>query len=530
MKVVLPDSLLQRNAGTLQRINAALGVVTFDMRSSQKGAVLCNMMLGAFGCFVLIFTLRVNFRPHKFVGEVDGPARPLSWVWLMTSLGIPYGFVLSSLGLMISPLEAERLWPEDHSAALGLLMSASGIAQLFGPLAGYLSDICRCHLGRRRPVLIWMACVLWTLSFCLWYLSLCELRYTYLLTLGCFHMALNIMLTTQAGLVPDLVPKCQQEVAGGCAAANMLIGAVASTVYAHFTESWDYHAVYGIYAVQLAVFTVLVCASGREINTAVIASDGEDAEISWQQTILQNYTFDVQKYRAFALLLVTKTMYASQVVIKAFLLFFLQDTFRSLPKSSYEDMVGQIIVAAEAPAAMAAVTVMFWASEKHLTRDNATRNARSSLVNAQMGLCWMGCLWLGGLWIGYLANDQSEQAPAAELKRIWMPHLLGVFAIWGLGQGVYVAGDQALGFALLPDRSEASRYLGFTSITLCLGSILGSVASASLLAFFGSGAKEGCSYAFSGYVALFVFAAILSVCTAAVARYIDASSAAALEE
>jgi len=348
--------------------------------------------------------------------------------------------------------------------------------------------------------------------------------------LACFHIALNVLLSTQAGLVPDLVPKSQQEVAGGCAAGNVLIGAAAASVYAHVAKTLDYHAVYGIYAVLPATFTILVCVSCREKNTDINTSESEGTEISWQEQVMQNYTFDWRKYPDFSLLLVTKTMYASQVVVKAFLLFFLQDTFRSLPKSSYEDMVGEIIVTAEIPAAMAALTVMLWASEKHPAVDNLAFDARSSLLNIQLGLYWMACLWLAGLWVGYLANLQSENTQAAVLEGTWMPRLLGVFAIWGLGQGVYIAGDQSLSFAILPDPSEASRYLGFTSLTVCLGSVLGSVASASLLAFFGSGAKEGRSYAFTGYVALFLFAAALSACTAAIARNIQVGRPATLEE
>lgn len=375
-------------------------------------------------------------------------------------------------------------------------------------------------------MLMWTACVLWTFSFCLWYCSAHKLRVTFLITLACFHTALNVLLTTQQGLVPDLVPKSQQEVAGGCAAGNVLIGAAAASVYAHFTKAWDYHAVYGIYAVLLATFTILVCVSGREKNTDINTSESEGTEISWQDKLVQNYTFDWRKYHDFSLLLVTKTMYASQVVVKAFLLFFLQDTFRALPKTSYENMVGEIIVAAEIPAAIAALAVMLWASEKYSAVDNLACDSWSSLFNIQLGLCWMACIWLAGLWVAYLANLHSETTQVAVLESIWMPRLLATFAMWGLGQGVYIAGDQSLSFAILPDPSEASRYLGFTSLTVCLGSVLGSVASASLLAFFGSGGKEGRSYSFTGYVALFLFAALLSACTAAFARNIQVGRAA----
>eukprot|EP00929_Paragymnodinium_shiwhaense_P025030 TRINITY_DN15235_c0_g1_i3.p2 TRINITY_DN15235_c0_g1~~TRINITY_DN15235_c0_g1_i3.p2 ORF type:complete len:117 (-),score=23.80 TRINITY_DN15235_c0_g1_i3:90-440(-) len=82
-------------------------------------------------------------------------------------------------------------------------------------------------------------------------------------------------------------------------------------------------------------------------------------------------------------------------------------------------------------------------------------------------------------------------------------------ALWGLGQGTYLAGDQAMSFTLLPDQKQASRYLGFTSICSFAGCCLGGSVAGGLLSILGQGAKEG--YALPGYVAIFAFASLLSL-------------------
>ncbi|CAE8692012.1 unnamed protein product, partial [Polarella glacialis] len=75
-------------------------------------------------------------------------------IWALTVLNLAYGFSLAAQGLVILPLEAERMWSDSQSMGLGILAATSGIAQLISPLAGHWSDTWCSRLGRRRPLLL----------------------------------------------------------------------------------------------------------------------------------------------------------------------------------------------------------------------------------------------------------------------------------------------------------------------------------------------------------------------------------------
>jgi len=455
--------------------------------------------------------------------EIAARAAPCSpvQIWAITALNMPYGFAVAALGLMVVPLETERLWPESHSMALGCLAALAGMAQLVGPQAGYWSDTYRSSLGKRRPVLLISVAITCTLTFGLWFLSLQKLRVAYAATFLLQQIALNIILSTQAGLVPDLVPASQQDLAGGFSAANTLVGCVAASAYVHFAKAWDYHFIYVAISSLLAIVCLVVCFAAKEASSLAPRHLTQDEQHGGLlHGLADNYTFDRSKYPDFFLLLVTKTLYCASVVVKGFLLFFVQDLFRSLPDSKYEDMVGQMAVTAEVSAALMASALILWFS-KTSAQSTAGEGptSRLNLLCLCGGAAWMSILWFGPVIQGGWAHSQSGYLDSQTLASIWLPRMLVALGIWGVGQGVYLAGDQALAFALIPDRSQASRFLGFSSVCACIGSVVGGGMAAGLLAFFGAGDPNG--YAFPGYAAIFMFASMLSAAITAIGSRIS---------
>merc|ERR1711933_9961 len=101
----------------------------------------------------------------------------------------------------------------------------------------------------------------------------------------------------------------------------------------------------------------------------------------------------------------------------------------------------------------------------------------------------------------------------AEAATTWSPAMISGVALWGLGQGLYLAGDQALSFMLLPSTQEAGRCIGFVTLTTSAGAALGGALCGSLLAGFGdnSALTSGAQYAFPGYAAIFIMAAIYCI-------------------
>jgi len=356
-------------------------------------------------------------------------------------------------------------------------------------------------------------------TFALWYLSVQKLRHIYAAVFFLQQLALNMLLSVQSGLVPDLVPESQMDLAGGASAANVLIGAVAACGYVHLARTADYHLTYGVIVSFTLTFSAFVCAIARE-KSSLHSSGGtssQRSESSHHGSWVDLYTFDVRKHRSFAVLLLTKTLYCASVVVKGFLLFFVQDLFESLATSRYEDMVGEMAATAEIAAALSAFGLMLYLGKTPAEKSagktapdlpGSNSSASRSFFYLRSGASWMSLLWLVPVILGGLANRAKSSVAAEELVATWLPPMLVGLAIWGLGQGVYLAGDQALAFALVPDRSEASRFLGFSSLCASVGSVVGGGTAAGLLAFFGAGKATG--YAFPGYAAIFIFASLLS--------------------
>merc|ERR1719189_875719 len=92
-----------------------------------------------------------------------------------------------------------------------------------------------------------------------------------------------------------------------------------------------------------------------------------------------------------------------------------------------------------------------------------------------------------------------------------------VVGIWGVGQGLYLAADQALGYALIPDQREASRYFGLMSVATAVGAAGGGAICSGLLYVFGALLypeqipSDGAGYSFPGYMALFLSAVCLNL-------------------
>merc|ERR1712008_591035 len=124
-------------------------------------------------------------------------------------------------------------------------------------------------------------------------------------------------------------------------------------------------------------------------------------------------------------------------------------------------------------------------SEKSARKDPHSQ----SLWALILGSLWMGIFWYGPLLVGLRVNQSYEgNRPAAE--PVWFPVMVAGTAIWGSGQGFYLAGDQALSFTLLPDKNEASRYLGFSSLCAFGGATIGGAVCGTLLTVVGAGSRS----------------------------------------
>merc|ERR1712113_1103798 len=102
------------------------------------------------------------------------------------------------------------------------------------------------------------------LTFSLWFLSRVRLPSAYLVAFFLQQVALNVVTSTQLGLVPDVVPPSKRGFAGAASAANTLVGALAGLFSVQLFGTWDYHFNYGLIVGLTLVSCVVVFAAADE--------------------------------------------------------------------------------------------------------------------------------------------------------------------------------------------------------------------------------------------------------------------------
>eukprot|EP00401_Gymnodinium_catenatum_P014255 CAMPEP_0117500358 /NCGR_PEP_ID=MMETSP0784-20121206/22735_1 /TAXON_ID=39447 /ORGANISM="" /LENGTH=507 /DNA_ID=CAMNT_0005295565 /DNA_START=117 /DNA_END=1640 /DNA_ORIENTATION=+ len=452
-------------------------------------------------------------------------------LWAITALNLAYGFMLADMGILVAPLEAERLFPDWASYGLGAMAVCTGLAQLVGPAAGYFSDHYQSRHGRRGPCLVQFTGVACAFTLFLLVASDLQLPVLYVLAFFAQQLAWNAIFSVQAGLVPDIVPADQRGLAGGIVAANILVGALAALLGVRcFGASLALN--YLLIVILGIVCCVIVCVAATEQSSEHNFWLCGNNEVAF--TPRNFYWLDVQRNPEFAKLMLSKMMYSASVMVKGFLLFFVQDTFllRSLDKEQV--IAGDAAIAAEATAALSAMFGILWMgtlANRDTTVDEETQPLNTPMVKqpealpfarfaAVFGACWMGLLWFGPTLVAWrvLINVQTTTGVLKHehVAEAWAPWVVIGTGAWGIGQGIYLLGDQTLGFALIPDQQESARYLGLTSVCCCLGAVLGGSGAAALLHAFGSydldeeNIADAPRYYFRGYAAIFAMATLLS--------------------
>lgn len=438
-------------------------------------------------------------------------------IWCLTLLNFAYGYVIAVQGIVVAPLDAKRLYPEASSIALGILVLCGALAQLVGPLSGHWSDIWRSPLGRRRPLIIISVSALLSVSCLLWYSSQQKLAIPYFAGFFIQQVFANILSSVAFGLVPDLVPIEHQSFAGGAGAANLLAGAVVAFLNVQVVSTLDYHVHYAFIMVVYLLTGFITCAAGPESSSTARPSESEVSSAHmWDM-----YTLDIRKFPDFGLLLAAKVMYCAVTVVKGFLLFFTQDTFRLPTKAQEEALTAKVAVSAEVSAALAAVAIMLLlddnssavASDADQAAGSRLRSLRQGVkgsIALALGGLWMGLLWFGPVFVGWRV-DKEFPGGGVDAANAWAVFMISGTAIWGVGQGIYFASDQALMLSLVPSADEAGRYLALQSVCAFLGSGLGGIVASGLLTTLGSEPLEKQSYGVQGYMAIFTAASVFCV-------------------
>ena len=98
-----------------------------------------------------------------------------------------------------------------------------------------------------------------------------------------------------------------------------------------------------------------------------------------------------------------------------------------------------------------------------MSAEEAQRPAKNSPGRARLaaifGAFWMGALWCCPSFVGHgvlqSASTFSTGSPQMHIVALeWAPAMVLGTTIWGVGQGVYLVGDQTLALALIPNPDE----------------------------------------------------------------------------
>ena len=65
-----------------------------------------------------------------------------------------YGLICASVGVLVMPQEAQRMFGEQRSLYLAVMLGLCGASQLVCPMVGYASDRTRLQIGRRMPYIL----------------------------------------------------------------------------------------------------------------------------------------------------------------------------------------------------------------------------------------------------------------------------------------------------------------------------------------------------------------------------------------
>ena len=138
----------------------------------------------------------------------------------INSFAFAYSLVVATLGVVILPSEAIRLFSENHAMMLGVMLGFTGITQLIGPAVGYQSDRSTSKYGRRRPLMVVGAIIACLGSLVMLVAHEYRLRYTFIGALTASISGLNIRCVRAADASSSRRLRWQAAVAGGGGSAR----------------------------------------------------------------------------------------------------------------------------------------------------------------------------------------------------------------------------------------------------------------------------------------------------------------------
>eukprot|EP01063_Lacrimia_lanifica_P018451 TRINITY_DN25354_c0_g1_i1.p1 TRINITY_DN25354_c0_g1~~TRINITY_DN25354_c0_g1_i1.p1 ORF type:complete len:494 (+),score=148.73 TRINITY_DN25354_c0_g1_i1:67-1548(+) len=393
-------------------------------------------------------------------------------VFCMTMFNFPYGCICTTMGMFVLPSEANRLFPEQESVALGFFLLLVGLSQLVCPYVGLVSDRSTFSIGRRRPFILFGTAL--ALCFVQGMQTSSRLMMPYAFGASLFFgmLALNVIYSAQCGLVPDMVPESRQGAASGMVAVQQLMGSFLGFTLVMLSTGLDIHLAYFFYQALLSSVVLVVCVASRETPL-----DTVPPRPSWRE-IYRSYTIDTTKDRDFFWVFVSRTFFYMAVSCQAFMLYYLRDVMGSKSEAKAREEMSIIALIGQFTAATVAYPMGYVTDSYGISRKV---------------LIYVACCTMALVYVLFIV------CPLVVPQDYALHTIFSVAAIYGLGNGCYLAVDYALALDVLPNKATSAQDLGVWGIAAFLGSSVGPMLWGGLLA--AAGREESSeSYTFTGYV------------------------------
>lgn len=494
----------------------------------------------------------------------------------ITCFNFPYGFICGTFGLWILPAEALRLFPETQSLTLGLSLGIVGVSQLVCPIAGTISDLhpATSQFSKRRPYILGGSIVAFIATFGMRWTSLayCGRGYYFFLFVG--MTSLNITYAVQCGLVPDVLDESVQGRSSALVAVHTLLGSASGFGLMTVVSQKGLHNIYFLYVVLVVLTCALTCwvatvlerrleaqhqneeeaAIGRRPLTRLeyeppcptamrvcpnqghadlievrskhrTASDASDTanetaaslhgrqrdigtrrgyspivnaadrnnnvSLNWSH-IVRAFRIDVSESYDFFWVFRGRALYYVGVSVQAFMLYFLRDVVGTPTEEAQRFRLGCIALLAQFTAAAVAYPVGA-ITDKH------------SL--GKKPLIYLACGSMSAVYVGFLC------APAFGTSAFQF--ILAAAAVYGAGNGCFLAADYALALATLPNKENTTQALGIWGVAAFIGSAVGPLIWGAVIEACGRDPITN-GYLFRGYVAMLLGGVTATVLAAGV--------------
>eukprot|EP00659_Diplonema_papillatum_P018090 gene18090-27860_t len=379
----------------------------------------------------------------------------------LTMFNFPYGCVCTTMGLFILPEEANRLFPANKSLALGLFLLIVGISQLVCPLVGLVSDRCTSMFGRRRPFILLGSLGALGSLFLMRYSSLYMYPYCFAVSLLVAMTCLNVIYSAQCGLVPDMVHESKLGTASGLVAVQQLLGSFTGFLCVLRSSDLDIHLSYPLYQMLLVlvVSVVLLAATEQPI-------DGP-CRLPSLREVARSYTIDTSANYDFFWVFVSRTFFYAAVSCQAFMLFYIKDVVGTKDDALAREQMSTIALIGQFTACLVAFPVGGFSDTQSISRKS---------------MIYFACAVMACVYVMFISAPVFFNRPKVLLA------VYATAAVYGVGNGCYLAVDYALALDVLPSKSTSGQDLGVWGIAAFLGSSIGPVMWGAVLKLAG---KEG---------------------------------------